>query len=42
MIHAPSDPPRAFWRKFKRSSIDVGAVTNAAGGILGLEDERAF
>jgi PAS domain S-box-containing protein len=43
MIRAPSDPPRSFWRKFKRSSIDVGAVANAAGAVLGLDDnEQAF
>jgi hypothetical protein len=40
MIHAPSDPPRFFWRKFKRSSIDVGAVANAASAVLGLDDNR--
>jgi len=42
MIHAPSDPPRSFWRKFKRSSIEVDAVANA-GAILGLDDnEQSF
>jgi PAS domain S-box-containing protein len=43
MSHAASDPRRSFWRKFKKSSIEVDAVANAAGVVLGLDDnEQAF
>jgi len=40
MSDVPSDTPRSFRRKPVRSSIEVGAVKNAAGIDLGLRDEE--
>jgi PAS domain S-box-containing protein len=43
MSNVPFDAPRAFWRKFARSSIEVDALATAADAVLGLEDkEQAF
>jgi PAS domain S-box-containing protein len=40
MSNVPSDAPRSFWRKLVRNSIEVDAVANAAGAVLGLGDEQ--
>ena len=43
MSNVPSDTPRSFRRKPVTSSIEVGAVRNAAGIDLALRDEeKAF
>ena len=40
MSHEPSDTLRSFRRKPGRTSIEVDAGKNAAGGDLGLRDEE--
>jgi PAS domain-containing protein len=42
MSNVHSDTLRSFRRKPVRTSIEVGAVKNAAGVDLGLRDEQAF